>query len=352
MDTVRIGIVGAKFAADFHCDCFARIPGAQVEAVAAPSGPELLADKWSIPGRYRDYHELLNNPDLDLISVCTPNNAHYQVVMDAAAAGKHVIVEKPLATDPAQARQMVKACREAGVLLMYAEDWCFAPALKRARELVQEGGIGEVLYVKAKETHNGTHSPYAKDRESCGGGSFIHLGIHPIGWLLYFLGGEENPVVEVTGKMTAGGSGNLVHKENGGEDFGLGVMRFAGGQFALVEGNYITTGGMDDKVEIYGSQGVLKIDLTFGSPIDCYSRGGISYAIEKTDFTTGWTKPAVDEFFNLGYVPELEYFVNCVRGGEKPFYGVDGQAGLAGVELVEAFYRSNREGRSISGSWS
>jgi predicted dehydrogenase len=118
-----------------------------------------------------------------------------------------------------------------------------------------------------------------------------------------------------------------------------------------VEGNYITTGGMDDKVEIYGSEGLLKIDLTFGSPIDCYSREGISYALEKTDFTSGWTRPAVDEFFNLGFVPELAFFVDCVRGLEKPFYGVDGRAGLACVELIQAFYGSNDEARTITGSW-
>jgi predicted dehydrogenase len=238
------------------------------------------------------------------------------------------------------------------VLLMYAEDWCFCPALVRAKEIVDEGGIGEVLYVKAKEVHNGTHSPYAKNRETCGGGSFIHLGIHPIGWLLHFLGGPRQPGGGGHRQDDLGRSRKFVHTENGGEDFGMGMMRFKGGQFAFVEGNYITTGGMDDKVEIYGSQGVLKIDLTFGSPIDCYSRGGISYAIEKTDFTTGWTKPAVDEFHNLGYVPELEYFVDCVRQGkEQPFYGVDGQSGLACIELVEAFYRSNHEARTITGSW-
>ena len=351
MDQVGIGIVGGKFAADFHCDSFSRNPHARVAAIASPSGPDDLAKKWRIPDSYRDYRRILERPDIGLISVCTPNNLHFQVVMDAARAGKHVIVEKPLATNPEHAKQMLAACEKAGVLLMYAEDWCFSPALIRAKEIVDEGAIGEVLYVKAKEVHNGTHSPYAKDAACCGGGSFIHLGIHPIGWLLHFLGGEHNPVVEVTGKMTSGGAGNFVHTGNGGEDFGMGMMRFKGGQFAFVEGNYITTGGMDDKVEIYGSQGVLKIDLTFGSPIDCYSRGGISYAIEKTDFTTGWTKPAVDEFFNLGYVPELEYFVDCVRKERQPFYGVDGKAGLAGIELVEAFYRSNAEARTIHGSW-
>ena len=180
-------------------------------------------------------------------------------------------------------------------------------------ELVEEGGIGQVLYVKAKECHNGTHSPYAKDKKTCGGGSFIHLGVHPIGWMLYFLGRGSNPVVEVTGKMTGGAENNFIHHENGGEDFGMGMMRFSDGEFAFIEGNYITYGGMDDTVEIYGTQGVIKVDLTFGSPITCYSQPGISYSIEKTDHNIGWTKPAVDEFYNLGYVSELAYFIASGR---------------------------------------
>lgn len=347
----KVGIVGGKFAADFHCDAFSRNEHVEVVALAAPTRPAELARKWSVPEVYADYREMFQDPEIEVISVCTPNFTHHRVVMDAAAAGKHVIVEKPLATSVEDGEEMIAACESAGVLLMYAEDWCFCPALKKAEELVSEGGIGEVLYVKAKECHNGTHSPYARDKDMCGGGSFLHLGIHPVGWLLYFLGQGKNPVVEVTGKMSGGAAGNFVHKENGGEDFGLGVLRFEGGQFGFVEGNYITVGGMDDKVEIYGTEGVLKIDLTFGSPISCYSRPGISYSIEKTDHNLGWTYPAVDEFYNLGYVPELGYFIDCVRGKERLFYGVDGKAGLDALKVVLECYRSNDESRTIIGSW-
>jgi predicted dehydrogenase len=351
MDKVRVGIVGSKFAADFHCDAYSRNEHARVVAVAAIDNLEEIARKWRIPDTYGDYHEMLARPDIDLVSVCVPNFLHHPVVMAAAAAGKHVVCEKPLATNVADAREMVRVCAEKGVKLMYAEDWCFCPALRRAQEIIAEGGIGQVFYVKAKEVHLGTHSAFAKNKEMCGGGSFLHLGVHPIGYLLHLLGRGENPVVEVTGKMTGGLEENFLHKANGGEDFGMGMMRFASGQFAFVEGNYITVGGMQDEVEVYGSEGLLRIDLTFGSPIRCYSRRGIGYAIEKTDFTHGWTRPAVDEFFNLGYVPELAFFVDCVRFDRQPFYGVDGRAGLTCIELVQAFYESNARGRTVRGRW-
>jgi len=351
MDKVRIGIVGSKFAADFHCDSYSRNDYADVVAVAAIDNLDVISKKWDIPDTYEDYHEMFKRDDIDLVSVCVPNFLHHDVVVAASDAGKHTVCEKPLAISAEDAREMIEVCEKNKTKLMYAEDWCFSPALKRTEEIIKEGAIGEVLYVKAKEVHNGTHSPFAKDKKMCGGGSFMHLGIHPVGYLLYLLGKGTNPVVEVTGKMTGGGDANFVHKDNTGEDFGMGMMRFRDGQFAFVEGNYITRGGMDDKVEIYGEKGVLKVDLTFSSAVSCYAPDGIEYAIEKTDHTLGWTLPAVDEFYNLGYVPELAYFVDCVRLDKEVFYGVDGKAGCTCIELIKAFYESNEKGCTVTGEW-
>jgi predicted dehydrogenase len=351
-DKVRIGIVGSRFAADFHADSYNRNEHAQVVAVAAIDNLQEYSAKWHIPDTYPDYKEMLARRDIDLVSVCVPNFLHHDVVVAAANAGKHIVCEKPLATSAADADEMVEACRKNDVKLFYAEDWVFAPALRRVQQVIQEGAIGKVLYVKAKECHLGTHSPYARDKATCGGGCLIHLAIHPIGWALHLLADEgRNKVVEVIGKCNGGLEDNYVHKQNSGEDFSLGVMKFAQGEHALVEGNYITVGGMQDSVEIYGSEGLIKVDLTFGSPITVYSRPGYSYCIEKADNTLGWTRPAVDEFYNLGYVSELAYVVDCVRKDVDPMYGVSGRAGLACVSIVEAMYESNRSGRTVRGEW-
>lgn len=351
MSKIRVGIVGSKFAADFHCDAYSRNRAVEIVAVAALDNLEQIAGKWGIPRTYADYHEMFRTEKPDLVSVCVPNFLHHDVVIAASSAGLNVVCEKPLATTVEDAQEMLAVTQKNGTMLFYGEDWCFSPTIRRLDALIAEGGIGRVLYAKAKECHNGSHSPFARKLQTCGGGSFMHLGIHPIGYMLHLLGKGRNPVVEVTGRMTGGLASNFVHREFEGEDFGVGVMRFANGEFAFVEGNYVTVGGMDDKIEIYGTEGVLKADLTFGSNIDCYSRKGISYSIEKTDHNLGWTKPAVDEFYNLGYVDEMAYFVDCVIKREQPAYGVSGRAGLTCVELVRAFYESNREGRVIRGEW-
>ena len=348
MEKVRIGMVGSKFAADFHADSHARNPKAEIVAVAAIDNLEEYSSKWGIKDTMTDYRELCKRPDVDLIDVCVPNFLHHDVVMEAAANGKHVICEKPLATTVEDAREMVEFCRKQGVKLMYAEDWVFAPALVRAIELIDEGAIGRMLWVKAKEVHNGSHSPFAQQKKYCGGGSLMHLAVHPIGFVRYLFGEK---VVEVNGWVTGGGDENYYHKHYTGEDWGACMLKFESGRYAFCEGNYITVGGMDDKVEIYGTEGRLNIDLTFSSPIQAYSRPGFKYAIEKTDTTKYWTWPAVDEFANLGYVDQLKYFVDCVLKDEEPKFGIRGEDGQACVEIVMAAYESAQTGKTVKGTW-
>ena len=345
MEKVRVGIVGSKFAATLHVEAYKRNSYAQVIAAASldPDLPDFCT-KHGIPSFYNDYREMLQRSEMDLVDVCVPNFLHKEVVVAAAESGRHVISEKPIATRLEDADAMLEACAENNVKLMYAEDWVFAPALRRAKAICDEGAIGDILYLKAKETHSGSHSQFAQKVRFCGGGSMIHLGIHPIGFVRWFKGGE---VVEVVGKTSGGGENNLKHSSMEGEDWAAGILTFEDGTFALVEGNYITMGGLDDTVEIYGTDGVIKIDLSHGSPVSVYSTDGYSYAIEKAETTKGWTRPAVDEEWSLGYPDEISHFVDCVRTDKEPQRGVRGEDGRAALEIAMAIYESAREGRSI-----
>lgn len=344
MEKVRIGMVGSKFAADFHADSHSRNPKAEIVAVAAIDNLEEYSKKWGVKDTLTDFKELCRRDDVDLIDVCVPNFLHHDVVLEAAANKKHIICEKPLATTVEDAREMVDFCRKQGVKIMYAEDWIFAPALCRAIELIKEGAIGRMLWVKAKEVHNGSHSEYAKKLEYCGGGALFHIGCHPINWVRHLMGRE---VVEVVGKTSGGGKSNMIHKDYEGEDWGVALFTFEGGKQGLVEGNYITIGGMDDTVEIYGTKGALKVELTLGSPIHVYSRVGYEYSVEKADNQLGWTRPAVDENWQLGYPAEIDYFIGCLRDDTEPMMGVRGEDGLASMEVAFAAYESMRTGKTI-----
>ena len=287
---------------------------------------------------------MFKKEDVQMISVCAPNYLHKEIVVAAANAGKHIVCEKPLATTIEDANEMIESSNQNKVKLMYAEDWIFAPALVRARGIYKEGAIGDIIYVKAKETHCGSHSPYAHKLKHCGGGAMIHLGIHPIGFICWLI---EQKITEVIGKTSGGGSKNLVHTRFEGEDWGVSVLTFKEGPVGFVEANYVTLGGMDARIEIYGTKGNIKIDLTHGSPIRTFSLNGYQYAIEKAETTKGWTFPAVDEEQSFGFYDEISYFVDCVRLDRKVMKGVRGEDGRTALRVVLATYQSTREGKVI-----
>jgi predicted dehydrogenase len=341
---VKVGIVGSRFAATLHARAYRRTGKVEVVAASAIDNLNEFCQEHAIGNAYPSYHEMLKRADIQLVSVCVPNFLHKEVVIAAAKKKKDIICEKPLATSVEDAMEMIRAARDNGVKLMYAEDWLFAPALTRAKSIYDEGAIGHALYIKAKETHSGSHSLYAQKTQYCGGGVMIHLAIHPIGFIRWFLNKE---VVEVTGKVSGGGKSNLKHHHFEGEDWGAGILTFEDNSQAFVEANYVTCGGMDDTVEIYGTKGVIKIDLTQGSPLSVYSSDGYGYAIEKAEMTSGWTRPAVDEEAALGYIEEIDHFVDCVRDDKEPMRGVRAEDGLAALKITMAIYESARTGRTV-----
>src|SRR5438132_13492749 len=123
MDSVGVGIIGSQFIAELHAEAFKRVPDAHVVAVASPSPghAEAFAAKHRIPRWFTDYQDLLGLPEVQIVSLCLPNALHCQATIDAAQAGKHVICEKPLCLNLAEADRMIAACKKAGVYLMYAE---------------------------------------------------------------------------------------------------------------------------------------------------------------------------------------------------------------------------------------
>ena len=345
MKSVRIGIIGAKFAGDFHMEVWKTIPGAEVTAIAdiTPEARAAFQKKYNTPKAYADAHELIRDPDIDVVDICVPNFLHAEIAIAAMQAGKNVICEKPFATTMEDADKVMEVQVKTGAKYFYAEDWIFAPALQRMEVIIKGGGIGEMFYLKGKEVHNGSHSPYAKTIKYCGGGCLIHLACHPIGYFYHLLGMPS----KVTGFCSPGKDGNFVHKEFEGEDWALGVLQYSNGIKAEIEGNYITTGGMEDVVEVYGSGGRIRVDITMSSPLSVFSEEGIDYAVEKAEFTHGWTRPAVDENETLGYKKELAHFLAVLKDDVTQVPGTNAQAGYNTLRIIDAMYRSNREGKTI-----
>lgn len=347
---VRVLLVGAAFSADLHMDGYARCTDiAEIVAICDKdlTRVKALVERYGLTDLqvFEDYNLAIDEVDCDIVDICLPNFLHHDVALKAFKKGRDVISEKPLATTVEDAEEMVRVASETGKKLYYAEDWLFAPALMKALNIVAEGGIGKPLYIRARECHSGSHSPFAQTIKYCGGGCMVHLGIHPVGFMLAL---KNNRWTELMAMTSGGSESNFIHKTMEGEDWSACLIKFEDGTSALLEANYLTVGGMEDVIDIYGTEGCLHLDLTFSSAINCYSIPGLTYTVEKAEITTGWSKPAVDEKFNLGYVDEIRHFMECCRDGKDAKVGLRGQDGLEALRVVNMIYRSAREGVKIT----
>ncbi|MGC8792771.1 MAG: Gfo/Idh/MocA family protein [Bryobacteraceae bacterium] len=340
MDKVRVGLIGSGFASAIHCEALRRVPAAEVVAVASPRGAAGFAARHAIPRWYADYRELLESRDLDMVVLGIPNDLHCQVTVNAAAAGKHVVVEKPLAMNLEQADRMIEACRAAGVKLMYAEELCFAPKYVRLKQLVEEGALGRVYLVKQSEKHDGPHSAWFWDVCRSGGGVAFDMGCHAVEFFRWMLG--KPAARDVYAQLAT-----CVHSgKTEGDDNALILVSFEGSAIGLAEESWTKPGGMDDRAEVYGSEGVAYADLLRGSSILTYSARGYGYAVEKAGETRGWSFTMFEEVWNYGFPQEFEHFVDCVAHDRTP--RETGEDGRAVLEILMAAYESARAGRRVS----
>ena len=349
MKKVKILLVGTAFSADLHMDAYSRYTDkAEIAAICSKEVPQLhaLAEKYGVAGFkvYEDFNVAIDETECDLVDICVPNFLHRDVCLKALEKGRHVICEKPLATTVSDGEAMIKKSKETGKHIYYAEDWLFAPAIMKALEIIREGAIGKPVFIRARECHCGSHSPFAQTIKFCGGGAMMHLGIHPAAFLLSL---KNNEWTELTAMTSGGKEDNLIHKNLEGEDWAGCLMRFKDGTAALIEANYATSGGMEDVIDFYGDRGVLHIDLNSTGPISCFSIPGLSYTVEKAEITTGWSRPAVDEKLNLGYVGEIGHFIDCCAKNIPAKKGLRGEDGLAALKVIDGAYLSAREGRAI-----
>ena len=218
----------------------------------------------------------------------------------------------------------------------YAETEVFAPAVVKARQTIENGGIGKVIWVRSRESHSGPHSPHFWDAALAGGGAMLDLGCHCIEAARYFFG-KEDRILEVL----AWGA-TLVHGDRTeGEDNALLVLRFASGGIAHCEMSWTTKGGLDLRNEIHGSEGSVFTDVTRMTPITAFTTKSSGYVVEKADIDFGWTKPLPEEAFTYGYQGEMKHFVDCVRQGRQPRESYED--GYLVNCILDAGYRSMRE---------
>jgi predicted dehydrogenase len=337
-EPVKVGVIGSQFQADIHVASIQMGTEAEVVAIASPTPghAEALARRYNVPRWVTDYREMLSDPDLEMVTITAPNRLHCQMTLDIAAAGKHVVCEKPLCMTLEEADQMVEACSRAGVLLLYAEELFFTPKYVKAKEMADQGAFGHVYLVKQSEKHYGPHADWFWDVDQSGGGVLMDMGCHGIAFCNWFF---DRPRLT---RVTAHG-GTYVHgSRTRGDDTCFVVLEFEDGRIGFVEDSWARTGGMDDRVEVFGSSGCTYANLHMGNALPTFSETGYGYAVEKAPTTVGWSYPVFEELWNYGFPQEMQHFARCVRGLESP--RATGEDGRFTQQVLFAAYQSMGSG--------
>jgi myo-inositol 2-dehydrogenase/D-chiro-inositol 1-dehydrogenase len=305
----------------------ARAGGARVVAVASRTrtAAEKLARETAGAKAYTfdELPALLADADVRLVCVNSPNRLHAAQALAALEAGKDVVVEKPLCLTLDEADSLCAAARRHGRMLGYAENLCFAPLYRRARELLREGAVGRVLWARQVEKHAGPYSPWFFDRVEAGGGALLDMGCHGIEALRFVFDRPE--VRAVSAKLAT-----VLHAERTQlDDDAVVRLELASGATLVSESSWAVQSGMQSTLEVHGSDGTLSLDLI----------GETGLHIAKRDGAV--SRPSVDPLLEHGYVGELAHFVAAAGGAPVEESGEDGRAVL---EILLAAYASAGEG--------
>ena len=382
MTALRVGIVGARFAADLHAVNYRPLVPARVELSAVCARTRADAERFAkhhgIPRTFGDYQALVASPDVDVVDICSTTDTHHEIAVAAARAGKHVIVEKPLTgafcdgSEPREAMlaqalrnadAVLDAVAKAGVTLCYAEDFVYAPPIAKLRRLLDASG-GAILELRAEESHSGSHAAYAATWKRSGGGSLLRMGSHPVGVVLQLKHHEgmkrhgrpiraravTAEVAQLT-KLPAVGDRKLYMGTRAVdvEDWAVAVLTFEDGTKATVHSNDITLGGVRNVVTAYLTNGVVQANINPNNAVAAYAPDGAvwgdEYITEKVETKAGWQFPSPEEDWMRGYPQELADFVDAIQGRREPLAG----ALLARevVEVIYAGYLSAATGRRV-----
>ena len=294
-------------------------------------------ERWGVPESTTDLAAAINHPDTDVVVVALPNHLHEEVVTAVARAGKAVLCTKPLGRTAAEAQRMLEAVEKAGVFAGYLEDLCYTPKTLKAIRAVQSGAIGEVTWVRSRETHPGPHSAWFWDGRLTGGGAIIDLGCHCIEIARNMVGKGNRPVEVMCHTDT------LVHPI-ADEDNAIALIRFESGAIGQFEVSWTFRGGMDLRDEVAGTHGTIWMNHFLRTGFEMFTAGGGGgYVAEKAETSAGWLFPVGDEVSELGYVDMFSDMFNALEAGRAPqetFY--DGYVVNA---IMDAAYRSAKSGR-------
>ncbi|HWV25101.1 MAG TPA: Gfo/Idh/MocA family oxidoreductase [Thermomicrobiales bacterium] len=353
-EQLRVGIIGCG-AGIFHLEGYQNEPRAKVVALAGLDTDrcEMLAKKFDVPRIYRDYQDLLADDDIDAVSIAVPNVLHMPVALAAFEAGKHVLIEKPLARNAEEGVKMVEAAERHGKVLGVSFQRRTRHDVELLRQQVADGAFGRIYYSKAwwmRRSGIPGLGSWFTSKEGAGGGPLIDLGVHVLDMILHVLGNPKVTSVTASTYAEIGpqGKGGWVGRRSSQladgqayevEDLATAFMRFEDGGTLLLEASWAAFTEMKDDfgIQLYGSQGGARIfaeNYALVDTLEVYSGFGD---------TTMDSKPRLVETEGHGAI--IRDFVSAILDGTP--MSPDGREGLDRVRLIDAIYRSAELGHEI-----
>jgi len=341
MERVRWGVLGAGGIARRRTIPEGILPASNAELVAVcsvPDGAE-VADQFSV--QHCATEEDLMSADVDAVYIATPTYLHRDEVLRAAAAGKHVLCEKPLSISVQDAHEMVQACEQAGVKFGIGLMMRYHAGHREAARIIQEGGIGTPVLGRAQLScwYPPIEGAWRQDPELSGGGALADLGVHCIDLLEVILG----RTCRVTATI-----GNTVHGYNA-EDTGVVVLEFESGARGIVDCLFnVPDESSLNRFELYGSRGSILAEGTIGQGapgVMTLRTSDSSAGYVATQQREGVTGDLIDpEPVNI-YRAQIEAFSQSVIDNCEP--PATGRDGLWNQQVLEACYESARTGRTV-----
>lgn len=361
-DKVRIGLIGCGDIAHLrYLRPIGRLETTKLTAVCDldASRADATAREFGAKARYTNPGELLKDRDVDAVVITTPTPSHAPLVIAAARAGKHVLVEKPLCLSLREADEVIRAVQVAGIVFMPLP-YDALPGYRRAKELISRGYIGKLVSIEATATHNGVfHSGWFYRK---GSGTLNDMGVYPLSWAVGLFGPAESiaAFTNISVRERTLVNGERVKAEV--EDTAAVLLRWPGGQVGTISTNWATAGLGEQLISgqmrgnvifhgtIYGTEGLMHLDFPDHLVVCSASHRDeqvpeVTYENLRCSLARFPEEQQIDDFSKETWNgPQIVgHFADCIRSGTTPECDMHQQRHV--VEVMEKAYRAARTGK-------
>lgn len=345
---LKIGVIGTGgIAHACHLPGYASVPDlCEIVAVCdiKPDVAKKTAEKYGVAKVCTDFNDIVNDPEIDAVTVSTPNIVHHDPTIACLKAGKHVLCEKPLAMNAQEAREMCAAARDAKKILMVGLQSRFGGAGQFMKQYIDAGHMGDIYYARAQALRRRGVPGWGVfiDKAQQGGGPLVDIGVHILDFTLYLMGYPKP--VSVFGKTwdMLGKNPNLYnswgdydHSKFTVEDFAVGMIKFDNGAVINLESSFM--GNMEGdpmQTQLYGTKAGAIVRVLGDDPVKIFTEQN------KQLFTmTPENLPVVES----SHILEVQSFVRAIHAGDPS--PVPGECGLILNSIFDAIYKSSETGR-------